>query len=154
MSRTYHHISSEERTGIMLELRRGASIREIARALDRAPSTVGKTRGRVHFLREGYGGNALRGRPILAGPARRANCASMVSRKRSDPSACWRCSVRRIVSISSVYRLAGRAGCGRRCGVLRDHGQARGILDARGPVEKMHSDLGLASETGHYIITQ
>lgn len=42
MSRTYHHISSEERAGIMLERGRGASIREIARALGRAPSTISR----------------------------------------------------------------------------------------------------------------
>ena len=42
MSRSYQHISSEERAGIMLERRRGTSIRQIALALGRAPSTISR----------------------------------------------------------------------------------------------------------------
>lgn len=39
---------------------------------------------------------SLRGRPILAGPARRPSCASMLARNVSGPSACWRCSCKRM----------------------------------------------------------
>jgi hypothetical protein len=45
--------------------------------------------------------SALWSRPILSGPAGRASWASMAERKRSDPSACWRCRCRRIAWISS-----------------------------------------------------
>ena len=48
MERKYEHLSAEERATIMIETERGASLRSIARLLDRSPSTISRelTRGR------------------------------------------------------------------------------------------------------------
>ncbi len=40
MSRTYHHLTREERCCIMLRLKDGFSSRAIARELNRSPSTI------------------------------------------------------------------------------------------------------------------
>ncbi len=42
MSRTYHHLSPEDRAVIMIERRNGRSLRSIARLLGRSPSTVSR----------------------------------------------------------------------------------------------------------------
>jgi hypothetical protein len=63
------------------------------------PFTSGETgvsggnRGQSALLRVS---RSLRGRPIFAGPARRPSCASMLARNVSGPSACWRCSCKRM----------------------------------------------------------
>jgi len=40
MSRTYHHLSAEDRATIMIERQNGSSLRSIARRLGRSPSTL------------------------------------------------------------------------------------------------------------------
>ena len=42
MSRTYHHLSPEDRAVIMIERQNGSSLRSIARRLGRSPSTVSR----------------------------------------------------------------------------------------------------------------
>ena len=42
MSRTYHHLSHEEHTVIMIERQNGGSLRSIARRLGRSPSTLSR----------------------------------------------------------------------------------------------------------------
>lgn len=46
--------------------------------------------------------SAFLGRPILAGPARRASCFSMARRNRSFPSAYWLCRLIRMASVSEA----------------------------------------------------
>lgn len=47
MSRTYHHLSAEERALIMIERQNGSSLRSIARRLGRSPATVSRELRRV-----------------------------------------------------------------------------------------------------------
>ena len=42
MERKYAHLSAEERATIMIETDRGASLRSIARLLNRSPSTISR----------------------------------------------------------------------------------------------------------------
>jgi IS30 family transposase len=42
MSRTYHHLSPEDRAMIMIECQNGSSLRSIARRLGRSPSTLSR----------------------------------------------------------------------------------------------------------------
>ena len=42
MSRTYHHLSPEERAVIMIERQNGSSLRSIAYRLGRSPSTLSR----------------------------------------------------------------------------------------------------------------
>lgn len=42
MSRTYHHLSAEERALIMIERQNGSSLRSIARRLGRSPATISR----------------------------------------------------------------------------------------------------------------
>nr|WP_075807044.1 helix-turn-helix domain-containing protein [Melaminivora alkalimesophila] len=42
MSRTYHHLSSEDRAVIMIERQSGSNLRSIARRLGRSPSTLSR----------------------------------------------------------------------------------------------------------------
>lgn len=65
-----------------------------------------ETRVRVHFH---ACSRRLGGRPILAGPARRSSCASIIARKRSGPRACWRWSRKRM-SFSPRERWLRRRG--------------------------------------------
>jgi len=51
---TYHHLSAEERAIIMLEQRRGASLRSIAAELNRSPSTLCRELKRNQSGKGGY----------------------------------------------------------------------------------------------------
>lgn len=68
MERKYEHLSAEERATIMMETERGASVRSIARRLDRSASTISR--------------ELSRGRPCPASRYRATEAARRYQRRR------------------------------------------------------------------------
>lgn len=103
MSQSYNHLSAEERGVIMGMKQEGASMREIARRLDRAPSTISRELKRNGFKHAHEIGPI--GRPRIAGGydahragvrSRRVRRAARIERKLRPGSLLWT-QVRRLL---------------------------------------------------------